>query len=114
MASSTKRPALDAATMAASIQEQTDRREVQCSLMALAVKFGLVVLGCVSIVRLSVAYQERLDRHSEIDAVVTVETAKLQTLQQRFDRLFSIGGEKRLISEQDQWIGPNRLRVIWR
>ena len=30
------------------------------------------------------------------------------------DRLFSIGGEKRLISEQDQWIAPNRLRVIWR
>ena len=28
--------------------------------------------------------------------------------------LFSIGGEKRLISEQDQWIAPNRLRVIWR
>ena len=38
----------------------------------------------------------------------------LETLQQRFDRLFSIGGEKRLISEQDQWIAPNRLRVIWR
>jgi len=46
--------------------------------------------------------------------VVSIETAKLETLQQRFDRLFSIGGEKRLISEQDQWIGPNRLRVIWR
>ena len=77
-------------------------------------KFGLVVLGCVSIVRLSVAYQERLDRHGEIDAVVTVESAKLQTLQQRFDRLFSIGGDERLMSEQDQWIAPNRLRIIWR
>ena len=50
----------------------------------------------------------------EIAAVVSIETAKLETLQQRFDRVFSIGGEKRLISEQDQWIGPNRLRVIWR
>ena len=77
-------------------------------------KFGLVVLGCVSIVRLSVAYQERLDRHGEIDAVVMVEAAKLQTLQQRFDRLFSIGGDERLMSEQDQWIAPNRLRIIWR
>jgi len=28
--------------------------------------------------------------------------------------LFTLGGEKRLISEQDQWIAPNRLRVIWR
>ena len=114
MASSTHRPAVDAATLAASIQEQTDRREMQCSLLALAVKFGLVVLGCVSIVRLSVAYQERLERHGEIDAVVTVETAKLHTLQQRFDRLFSIGGDQRLMSEQDQWIAPNRLRIIWR
>ena len=60
------------------------------------------------------AYQERLERHGEISAVVTVETAKLESLQQRFDRLFSIGGEERLIGEQDQWIAPNRLRVIWR
>tara|TARA_B100002052_G_scaffold281593_1_gene290776 strand:+ start:316 stop:675 length:360 start_codon:yes stop_codon:yes gene_type:complete len=107
-------PPVDAATVAADIQRQTDRREMQCSVMALAVKLGLIVLGCVSIVRLSVAYQERLERHGEIDAVVTVETVKLQTLQQRFDRLFSIGGEKRLMSEQDQWIAPNRMRIIWR
>ena len=53
------------------------------------------------------AYQERMDRHSEIAAVVSIESAKLETLQHRFDRLFSIGGEKRLISEQDQWIAPN-------
>ena len=105
---------IDAATKAASIQLQTDRRELQCSLLALTVKFGLVVLGCVSIIRLSGAYQERLERHNEIDAVVTLETAKLQTLQSRFDRLFSIGGEKRLLSEQDQWIAPNRMRIIWR
>ncbi len=105
---------MDAATVAASIQQQTDRREMHCSVMALAVKLGLVLLGCVSLVRLSGAYQERLDRHSEIDAVVTVETAKLQTLQQRFDRLFSIGGEKRLLGEQDQWIAPNRVRIVWR
>lgn len=104
----------DAASLAATIQRQTDRRELHCSLIALGVKLGLVFLGCVSILRLSGAYQERLERHGEIDAVVTVETVKLQTLQQRFDRLFSIGGEKRLLSEQDQWIAPNRLRVIWR
>ena len=105
---------VDAATLAASIQRQTDRRELQCSILALAVKLGFVLLGGVSIIQLSGAYQERLERHSEIDAVVTVETAKLHALQQRFDRVFSIGGEKRLLSEQDQWIAPNRLRIIWR
>ena len=105
---------VDAATLASVIQRQNDRRELQCSVLALAVKFGFVLLGCVSLIRLSMAYQERLDRHGEIQAVVTVETAKLESLQHRFDRLFSIGGEQRLIGEQDQWIAPNRLRVIWR
>ena len=100
--------------MAAAIQRQTDQQELQCSLLALAAKAALVILGCGSLIRLSVAYQERMDRHSEISAVVSIETAKLDTLQQRFDRLFSIGGEKRLISEQDQWIGPNRKRIVWR
>ena len=103
-----------AANRAASIQRQLDRQELHCSLIALAAKSALVVVGCVSVVRLSVAYQERLDRHREIAAVVNLESKKLETLQHRFDRLFSIGGEKRLLSEQDQWIAPNRLRVIWR
>jgi len=105
---------MDAATLAAAIQRQADRREFQCSLLALAVKLGLVLLGGVSLLRLSVAYQERLDRHGELAAVVDVESVKLQGLQQRFDRLFTVGGEQRLIGEQDQWIAPNRVRVVWR
>ena len=104
----------DAASIAAAIQRQTDRREVQCSLLALTVKAGLIILGAVSLIRLSGAYQERLARHGELAAVVEVESVKLNTLQQRFDRLFSNGGEKRLMGEQDQWIAPNRLRIIWR
>jgi hypothetical protein len=87
---------------------------MQCSVLALAVKVGLVILGGVSLIRLSGAYQERLDRHGELAAVVAVETAKLEGLQKRFDRVFSIGGEQRLMGEQDQWIAPNRIRIIWR
>ena len=111
-AQSPSRP--DAASLAAAIQLQTDRREMQCSVLALAVKVGLVILGGVSLIRLSGAYQERLDRHGELAAVVAVETAILEGLQQRFDRVFSIGGEQRLMGEQDQWIAPNRIRIIWR
>jgi len=103
-----------AANRAASIQRQLDRQELHCSLIALAAKAALILVGCVSVARMSVAYQERLDRHGEIAAVVNLEAKKLETLQNRFDRLFSIGGEKRLLSEQDQWIAPNRVRVIWR
>ena len=112
---STDQPSSEAAAnRAASIQRQLDRQELHCSLIALAAKAALILVGCVSVARMSVAYQERLDRHGEIAAVVNLEAKKLETLQNRFDRLFSIGGEKRLLSEQDQWIAPNRLRVIWR
>ena len=104
----------DAASLAALLQHQNDRRELLCSTLALAVKVGLIFLGSVSLVRLSVAYQERLDRHGELAAVVDVEGNKLQGLQQRFDTLFTLGGDKRLMDEQEQWIAPNRLRVIWR
>ena len=104
----------DAASLAALLQHQNDRRELLCSTLALAVKVGLIFLGSVSLVRLSVAYQDRLDRHGELAAVVDVEANKLQGLQHRFDSLFTLGGEKRLMDEQEQWIAPNRLRVIWR
>ncbi len=104
----------DAATVAAVLQLQTERREKLCSLLALGVKFGLVTVGAISLVTLSFAYQERLERHGELAAVVDVETGKLRNLQQRFDRLFTLGGDRRLMDEQDQWIAPNRLRVIWR
>ena len=104
----------DAASLAALLQQQNDRRELLCSSLALAVKGGLIFLGVVSVVRLSMAYQERLDRHGELAAVVDVEASKLQGLQHRFDTLFTLGGDQRLMDEQEQWIAPNRLRVIWR
>ncbi len=53
-------------------------------------------------------------RHAEIIAVLDVESNKLLRLQKKFDRLFMIGGERRLMDEQDQWISPNRVRIIWR
>jgi len=106
--------AIDAATLAAELQLQAERREKLCSLLALGMKLGLVMLGAVSLVKVSLAYQERLDRHAELAAVVDVESGKLHHLQQRFDRLFTLGGDRRLMDEQDQWIAPNRLRVIWR
>ncbi|HGY5550010.1 MAG TPA: hypothetical protein ACN46X_10000 [Prochlorococcus sp.] len=105
---------MDAATVASTLQLQEQRREINFSLLALTMKLGLVSLAVVSLVKLSIAYQERLDRHSELSAVLNLESAKLRTLQQRFDRLFTLGGGNRLMDEQDQWIAPNRLRVIWR
>ncbi|WP_398325255.1 hypothetical protein [Vulcanococcus sp.] len=76
-------------------------------------KVGLGLVAVVSLVRLGGAYRERLDRYGEITAVLNIQQAKLNKAQQRFDSLFTTGGEQRLIQEQDQWIAPNRMRVVW-
>ena len=90
-----------------------ERRELLCSVIGLAVKFGLVAVAAVSLFRLSTAYQQRMDRQGEISAVLELETAKLAKSRERFDQLFTVSGEQQLIREQSQWIAPNRLRVVW-
>ena len=105
---------MDAATLASRLQLKEQRREFLYSLLALAMKLGMLSLGVVSLVKLGLAYHQRVDRHGELYSVLNLETAKLKGLQKRFDRLFTIGGERRLMDEQDQWIAPNRVRVIWK
>jgi len=100
--------------LASKLQLQEERRELAYSSLALAMKLGLFSLGAVSLIKLSIAYHHRLDRFGELVAVMNVETSRLNNIQRRFDRLFTIGGRKRLMDEQDQWIEPNRLRIIWR
>ena len=95
------------------LRPSTPQQELLCSVIGLSVKLGLGLVALVSLVRLGGAYQERLDRYGEISAVLGIQEAKLLKAQRRFDQLFSTGGEQRLIREQDQWIAPNRLRVVW-
>jgi len=82
--------------------------------LLLAMKFGLLALASASLVKLCFSYHQRLTRHAELAAILNVESKKLLVLQKRFDRLFTLGGEHKLIDEQDQWISPNSVRVIWR
>jgi uncharacterized protein len=84
-----------------------------CSAIGLTLKASLAVVACASLVRLGGAYQQRLDRYGEITAVHDIQEAKLLKARNRFDSLFATGGEQRLLKEQDQWIAPNRLRVVW-
>lgn len=90
-----------------------DRRELVCSLIGLTLKLGLVAVTGVSLVRIAGAYQQRMDSNGEIVAVLELEKARLHRARERFDGLFMVEGEQRLIREQSQWIAPNRLRVIW-
>jgi hypothetical protein len=91
-----------------------ERQELVCSTIGLVVKLGLIAVAGVSLLRLAGAYQQRMDRQGEITAVLELETAKLAKARERFDSLFRIEGEQRLIREQSQWIAPNRMRVVWR
>ena len=105
---------VDAATLASTLQLQEERREFIYSLMALVMKVGLLAIGSLSLVKLGLASHQRVVRHAEIASVLEVESLQLNSLQKRFDHLFTIGGDRRLMDEQDQWIAPNRVRVIWR
>jgi hypothetical protein len=100
-------------TGAEALSLNEERRELVCSLVGLTVKFGLVVVAGVSLCRLAGAYQERMDRQGELSAVLEIEQAQLSKAQDRFDQLFMVEGEQKLIREQSQWIAPNRLRVVW-
>ncbi len=96
------------------LRPSTPGQEFICSSIGLSIKVAVGLVALVSLARLAGAYQERLDRYGEIRAVLDIQQAKLLKAQTRFDQLFSTGGEQRLIQEQDQWIAPNRMRVVWK
>ena len=91
----------------------SESQKLVCSVLGLTLKLSLVVVTGVSLMRLAVAYQERMERQGELKAVLDLETGKLTKARERFDQLFAVGGEQGLIREQNQWIAPNRLRVVW-
>ncbi|MFM7170838.1 MAG: hypothetical protein ACKOYH_08345 [Cyanobium sp.] len=111
--STTKPAPLVVSTGAEVLSLHEDRRELICSVIGLTVKLGLVVVAGVSLCRLAGAYQEHMDRQGELSAVLDIEKAQLSKARDRFDELFMVDGEQKLIREQSQWIAPNRLRVVW-
>ena len=111
---SQKKQRVDAATIAATIQLQEQRRELIYSFIALAMKLGLLLIGTTSLVKLGISSHQRIGRYTELSSVLDVESIKLIRLQERFDRFFTIGGDRRLMDENDQWIAPDRIRIIWR
>jgi hypothetical protein len=101
------------ASGAETLSLREERREMVCSMIGLAVKLGLAVVAGVSLCRLAGAYQERMERQGELAAVLEIEQAQVAKARNRFDQLFMVAGEQKLIREQSQWIAPNRLRVVW-
>ena len=77
-------------------------------------KIGLLLIGTTSLFKLGMASHQRVGRYTELSSILEVESVTLIGLQERFDRFFTIGGDRRLMNENDQWIAPNRIRIIWR
>ena len=105
---------IDSATIASKLQLKEQQRELIYSCIYLFLKVGLLALFAGSFIRLGFASHQRIMRNLEISSLLELESKKLEKLNLRFDRLFTIGGQHRLISEQDHLIAPNSVRVIWK
>ena len=105
---------IDAFTLASIFQKKEEKREFLYGWISLLMKLGLLAIFSASLVKLGVASQQRVRRQVELASILDWETVRLQRLNRRFDQLFTIGGERRFMTEQDHWIAPNSFRVIWR
>ena len=105
---------IDAFTQVSEFQKEEVKRDLLYSYGALIFKFGLLVVFSTSLVNLGIASHQRVNRNSELSYLLEKESKKLHMLRRRFDKLFAMGGEESFLKEQDQWIAPNSVRVIWR
>jgi len=105
---------IDAFTKVSEFQKEEVRRELLYSNVGLILKFGLFIVFATSLMNLGLASHQRVNRNLELSYLLEKESNKLHKLRLRFDEMFTNGGEKSFFKEQDQWITPNSVRVIWR
>ena len=105
---------IDVLTQVSEFQKKEVRRDLLYGYGALILKLGLLVVFSTSLGNLGLASHQRVNRNLELSYLLEKESKKLHSLKQRFDEMFVIGGEKSFFKEQDQWIAPNSVRVIWR
>ena len=82
--------------------------------MGLILKFGLFIVFATTLLNLGLASHQRVNRNLELSYLLEKESIRLHKLRLRFDEMFTNGGEQSFFKEQDQWITPNSVRVIWR
>ena len=105
---------VDAFTKVSEFQKEEVRRELLYSNVGLILKFGLFIVFATSLMNLGLASHQRVNRNLELSYLLEKESKKLHKLRLRFDEMFTNGGEQSFFKEQDQWITPNSVRVIWR
>ena len=105
---------VDAFTQVSEFQKDEITRELMYSYVGLILKFGLLIVFATSLVNLGIASHQRVNRNLELSYLLEKESKKLHKLRLRFDEMFTNGGEQSFFKEQEQWITPNSVRVIWR
>ena len=105
---------VDSFTQVSEFQKEEIRRELLYSYVGLIFKLGLLIVFSTSLVNLGLASHQRVNRNLELSYLLEKESKKLHKLRLRFDEMFTNGGEQSFFKEQDQWIAPNSVRVIWR
>ena len=89
------------------------REEIMFAGLGLLLKTAGLLLAVVTLAKLALAHQHRLDRHGEIQAVLQLQLDRLQKQQVQLDRLFSSDGQQVVFQQEQQWIAPTRRRVVW-
>ena len=105
---------IDTFSKVSEFQKEEVKRELLYSYVGLTLKFGLLIVFATSLVNLGLASHQRVNRNLELSYLLEKESTKLHKLRLRFDEIFTNGGEQSFFKEQDQWIAPNSVRVIWR
>ena len=105
---------IDAFTKVSEFQKEELRRELLYSNGALILKLGLLVVFATSLVNLGLASHQRVNRNIELSYLLDKESKKFHSLRRHFDEMFVNDGEQSFFREQDHWITPNSVRVIWR
>tara|TARA_Y100001970_G_scaffold294017_1_gene445888 strand:- start:21439 stop:21876 length:438 start_codon:yes stop_codon:yes gene_type:complete len=104
---------MDARTVAYLIAKKKDQKEFGYSLIAIMMKFVFMIIASVSLFKIGLVLNERIQRENEIIYAFGYELSQYSNLSKRFDQLFAVGGEQRFMKEQDQLISPYAKRVIW-
>ena len=105
---------VDVLSQVSEFQKKEIGRELFYSCGGLFFKLGLLIVFSTSLVNLSLASHQRVNRNRELSYLLDKESKKLHGLRRRFDQMFANDGERSFFKEQDQWIAPNSVRVIWR
>ena len=90
------------------------RDELICGLVSLAIKCGVAMVAMISLAKLAASYQHRQLLYREMQAENELQQGRLAAARSSFDTMFQVGDWERIGEHAEQWIAPNRLRVIWK